>query len=466
MGSSVLTLEQLPDDVLLVAMHFVSVEDVLSCRLVCKRLCGLALHRDIWRHRSVADGKSCTGAVLRLAPCLNKLTVKSRVPTLAVTTTRCAVANLELLPDYELHRDQVPECVLALALSVRNQEALGRLRRLKLVIYLPSADALLRMVASCSHLESLTVIGNRGIRHPVLNGPPVPSLREFQCSLVPSCESFVHTILAGHAATLEDVALSGAHETTTSILLAALPRLHRLRLDDEVRGLEAVAACKTLRDVHITLYEDLDNLGKNAAEFLRRAYRLRRVHLEYSAGSDTGADHCTVLVEALVSSGPSRVEWLSLVRFEDVRPLLRVLPSLPALRRLEVDLGVTEEPDDELLKGITPVTAPALTLLKIVVSGCPHAWVHGDTAQATLAVNPSLHIQFWCRTVRKCDPQGCESCMLGCHREVNWDWGSKVGLYLHDPDKCPSPEDHTEDTDDWESPFIPKTRAVCTWIHL
>ncbi|XP_026273830.2 uncharacterized protein LOC113203388 [Frankliniella occidentalis] len=463
--TSALTLKQLPDDVLVMVMQYVSMKDVLECRLVCKRFCGLALHRDVWRHRSLEDEEPCAGAVLHLAPCLNTLTwlYGVRVPTLALTTTRCSVVGLIL------HSDKLASHAPQYAMAVRNQESFGRLRRLELHSKNPLPDELLRTVASCSHLESLDV-EVPSISHPVVYGPPMPSLKKFRCPLNENTVSFVHTILVGHAATLEVVDLwwltSGTNKTTTATLLAALPRLRALFVGDSMMELEAVAACNTLRDVDIGIYDR--NHLERTAEFFRRAHQLRRVSLYNNTGDDT-PEVCSVLLDGLVSSGQSRVERLAFLMFENMRPLLGVLPSLPALRHLELDLQ-TQDPDDELLKGITPVTAPALRLLKIAVSGCAHAWIHGDTAKALIAKNPSLHIEFWLCEKQvwcKCADDTCRTLgyVPGCHQEVNWLEVCMIGLYSHDPNKCPSPEYHTAYTN-LDRSYHDGKNVACTWIHV
>ncbi|XP_052132006.1 uncharacterized protein LOC127751860, partial [Frankliniella occidentalis] len=203
MATSVLTLAKLPDDVIVMVLQYLPVEYVLACRLVCKRLCDLAFHWDVWRHRSLKDDDYYAGAVLHLAPCLDTLTVTGLVPTLAVTTTSCAVASLELLLDYASATTAVEY-----ALALRNQESLGRLRKLYLdgleYYSTPGKDVLVRTVAKCSNLESLEVNGDLPlVSHPVVNGPPKPSLTNFRCAVNENSASFVNTILAAHAATLE-----------------------------------------------------------------------------------------------------------------------------------------------------------------------------------------------------------------------------------------------------------------------
>ncbi|XP_052132629.1 uncharacterized protein LOC127748608 isoform X2 [Frankliniella occidentalis] len=401
-------------------MQFLDVEDLLACRLVCRRLCVLVLDRDVWRHRSLCDGDFDASAVLRLAPCLDTLDVGGW--DLAVTTTRCAVATLKLfsLSTGSPHNVTVDTLALAFALALRNQESLGRLRRLQLELPTfrpaPATDALLRTVASCSGLKSLEVTGYLPkFTHYIQHGPPMPSLTYFQCSVNNNSASFVHTILAGHAATLEEVNLVidaglGFVETaTTAELLGTMDRLHSLR-------------CKYL----------------------------------------SPTDDCTVLVEALLSSVRPHLERLALLGVHVVRPLLRRLPSLPALRHLDLDA----EPVDEMLKSINPATAPALTLLEVVMLGqCRHAWIHGAAVKATLTANPKLHIQLWCNSDDKCVPQNCETCVVGCHQEVQWDEVVRMGLYSHDPDMCPSPEDHTDNTD-WQRSYHPTPDVPCTWIRL
>ncbi|XP_026274399.2 uncharacterized protein LOC113203764 [Frankliniella occidentalis] len=505
MASFVLTLEQLPDDVLVLAMQLLSVEDILACRLVCKRLCGLALHPDVWLHRSLKDDEPRADAVLHLAPCLEKLTVTGRVPTLAVTTTRCAVASLELKKNsYREFRNAAEY-----AFAVRNQEFLGRLKKLELDIYgEANADVLYRTVASCSGLDSLTVVFGPQTTHPVVHGPPSSSLTIFRCGVSANSTSFVNTILAGHAATLEKVEINNARieqfdvgETTTADLLAAMPRLRSLLCDSTFCGFEEVAACKTLRDVTIELWICSGDFG-SVAKFLRRAKQLQRVRLENGTGVSIG-EHGAALVDALVSSGWSHVERLALYELEDAQPLLRALPSLPALRHLDLVNADTEDEDerglfyefeafedarpflyalpplptlrhldgvDVLLKSITPVTAPALRLLEIEVVSvkCPHAWIHRAAVKAALMANPLLHIQLWCYPTRRPAPQECEVCERDCHQGVKWHEVKKIGLYSHDPEECPSPEDLTPTNDDnnWRRSLFERPNVACTWIHM
>ncbi|XP_052128021.1 uncharacterized protein LOC127750409 [Frankliniella occidentalis] len=470
MASSVLTLEQLPDDVLVLAMQFVSVEDVLSWRLVCKRLCDLALHRDVWRHRSLRDDEPCADAVLHLAPCLDKLKVTGPDPSLAVTTTRCAVACLDLRK-----AGYGPFNAAEYALAVRNQEHLGRLRRLVLGVEMnpleePTADVLFWTVASCSGLDRLEVLyAPPIINQPVVHGPPSSSLKVFKCVACIETVSLVNTVLAGHAATLEEVEIYtdlDLWETTTADLLAAMPRLRSLRCDCSIGGLEKVAECKTLRDLDICLNGCTGDVD-NAAKLLRRANQLRHVLLDNAAWDDPIVESWPVLAEALAWSGRFPLERLALKGFEEVEllgPLIRALPSLPALRFLYLDT----EPVDELLKSISPAMAPALRLLRFPIrrEKCPHAWIHRTALKTTLLANPLLHIQLW-GNIFHSRSQDCAMCVGDCdrHQGVEWHNTRYMGFYSHDPDTCPCPEDHSDHTD-WKGSSSRANNFTCTWIHM
>ncbi|XP_026279857.1 uncharacterized protein LOC113207486 [Frankliniella occidentalis] len=469
-------MEQLPDDVLVMTLKYVAVNDVFTCRLVCKRLCSLALHRDVWRHRAIQDDDRCAGAVLRLAPCLDTLRVTGDRSRLAAATTRCAVARLELTWSHP-HSFRDAERA-EYALIVRNQESLGRLRILVLRIldfgeqfgpFKQTSDILYRTVASCSGLKSLVVVFRpTKTTHPIVYGLPSSSLTYFSCAVDDHSASFVNTILAGHAATLEGVRIdtdSDLRQTTTANLLAAMPRLRSLQCDGLFCGLEVVAECKTLREVDIYLQRRTPTGDGNVvAKFLRRASQLRRVRLDNIM--KTVAEQWPVLVEAfeaLASSGRSQLERLALSGFQELRPLIRALPSLPTLRHL----GVGRDPDDVLLKSITPFTAPALKLLEITVAWdkCPHDWIHRDAVKAALTANPLLHIKLSCNAVHRSVPPKCETCEEACHAGVNWHDVKKIGVYTHDPGTCPSPEAHT-DAPDWVRTYERPIVLACTWIHM
>ncbi|XP_052129671.1 uncharacterized protein LOC127750958 [Frankliniella occidentalis] len=202
-------MEHLPDDVLVTLMEYLDVEGLLACRLVCKRVGGLALHRDVWRHRQL-PGYRCVCPVLRLAPRVASLSVElphRRRCGLAYIATRCAVTrlSLSLRKDYDAMRAAAVIC---------RQEALGRLRSVQVHFgrNLDDVSYVLGTLATTADLEELQVTGltyhvTATAAAVAVLGSPVstPSLRFFRCELVPQTEHFVNFILAGHAATLQKV---------------------------------------------------------------------------------------------------------------------------------------------------------------------------------------------------------------------------------------------------------------------
>ncbi|XP_026288432.1 uncharacterized protein LOC113213540 [Frankliniella occidentalis] len=452
---SVESLELLSDVVLLMVLEHLRQDDLLACRLVSKRLGRLVLRHRVWRHRHLYLDDYRAGAVLRLAPILKSVTAAAH-RTLPLITSTCAIKGLEL-------RDEVGHIVNAsnLALVIRVQESLGRLRHLVISFLnlVTGADALMRTLAVVSDLESLRIVGCvPSTTHRVVQASPSPSLKVFRCELTKDSESFVNTVLGAHAETLEDVGLcSGGYfgvgysgeSDTTARLLATMPRLQKLECE-ALPGLQAVAVCAALHHVTVNVPSFKQRTIEWAAELLR-AGPMRSVCLNYDVFNyEVGSK----LIEALGERGGSPLEFLAIIKVPQVGPLLRALPSLPALRELQL-LETPQDDADELLRGLTPQVAPALRILGLTASGiiisgltatarrrveCAHEWLHGDGVKAAVVNNPLLHTEL--RNTSACGD--CEACMQGCHQEVMW--GGDLGLFSHDLDKCPSPEDHI-DTD-------------------
>ncbi|XP_026286157.2 uncharacterized protein LOC113211853 [Frankliniella occidentalis] len=443
-------MELLPDDVLVEVMKYLDVPSLMTCRLVCKRLGGLALHPDAWRDRYLpASGPVPACAVLRLAPCLEGMSVKlqSAKCILAYTTTRCAVSRLllEVAGSHGLHA----------ALIIRNQEALGRLRCVEVEFCAPrvaraDVSVLWGTVAATRGLEQLHLdCPGLTVRHmDSLTShctPPRPSLKYIQAELSSKSQNFNNLVLSAHAPTLDLVHISNHSygrcptSTATATILAGMPNLRQLYCPLQLPGLEAVAACESLRELHLHVCaktEVQDVAG--AAGLLRRATQLRELNVHYDCDPDEIAykygydetifqDLIAELVRALASSGRSRIESLAVWdpdTFEDdtfpsLRQLLAALPSLKHLRHLRLQAA-----PDELLLGITPDTAPALQRLALRLRSvdyppCAHAWLHRDAVKQVLSVNPSLEL-FVTPMRLYCSQGACVACALGCHLRL-WD---------------------------------------------
>ncbi|XP_052129136.1 uncharacterized protein LOC113209663 isoform X2 [Frankliniella occidentalis] len=437
-----LKLEHLMDDLLVMVMQYLDVEDVFTCRLVSKRLESLALLPGVWRHRRLEAKDPWACPVLRLAPCLAKLVVHfpstKRCHWLSASA-RCSVSELELTVDGD------PADV---ALTIRSQAALGRLRRLcvyvKDGVQEKEAAALLVAVASTHSLERLRVqfLPKCGIpmscflRHAL----PSPSLKFFQCSLGANTDAFYNFILSRHAATLEEVLLEPcvyeAALTTASwserrwTLLASITHLRYLRCP-LFPGLEALAKCDSLSKVYLHLSPGSDARLESAVKFLRCTEKLRDLTLDYRTKDDStliAATSAATLVLVLSSSARSRatIESLTILGVQSTLPLpgallemlITALPRLPALRHLEVDRKAAD-----LLRSITPATAPALRSLRVFIQepSCRHSWVHRDPLLALLTTNPLLQLCVPLRDGGKLYCRGdspCAVCALGCHRRL------------------------------------------------
>ncbi|KAK3912931.1 F-box/LRR-repeat protein 7 [Frankliniella fusca] len=421
----------LPDDALLEVMQYLQVADLLACRLVCRRLGALALHPQLWRHQRFPERiyPDEAAPVLRLAPCFGKLvlTVPLARPLTFFTTTNCAVETLWLTMQV-MDGQSAIQAGQEASLVIRNQEALGRLRRLYCSSYLGySVDpaeaaageaALLATLASTSQLEELRVFDFRefspSLAAELRRSPVKASLKVLilENSGGPKTQAFANHILSTHASTLESVELGWPSardsnlDVSTFSILAGMPKLSKLRCVP-FSGMDALAECPLLRDVTIDVsLQSLRSAAARdaAAKFLRRAtQQLVKVELVYNAAYDgVDLEMALDMVQALAATGTSRVETLSLVLDSDqsgfFRPsslwmtqaLLQALPSLPALRTLKVEL-------DE---------------------HCAHEALHMAPVQQLLASNPALRLVILARPwwLEKCD-----WCKVGCHPEISCD---------------------------------------------
>ncbi|XP_026277407.2 uncharacterized protein LOC113205849 [Frankliniella occidentalis] len=440
-------MEDLPDDVLLALLQYVDAKDVFACRLVCKRLCGLALHPDVWRRRCIEvlsslheDDCSWKCAALGLAPCLGALKVGLPSRTCVARNlkkTSCEVAKLSL----DFWDDAIADARAPIGRQVR----LGRLSHLSLFFFDCHRECgafLLKLPVFAPDLQTLAVSGNLDVGHHMVGadtqrfhnvykaGERLAQLRHFDWRVNGLNEGFGSFLMFLFATSLEEVSFSsylGAPyvnvlSTERSERLAGMPNLRVLSCP-ALPGLEAVAACGSLREVTLYVMRMTHPDYPGAAAFLRGAVQLRKVTLQYRPGADSPADAGVDLVAALGASGRSQVESLVIDNdrvqdFPQLDPLLSALPSLPALQHLEVDVDAVP---GELLQGITPVTAPALRSLRLrVYSRCIHAWMHADAIRKFLAMNPCVQLLLL-RRPKYCDGGvPCTVCALGCQHRI-WD---------------------------------------------
>ncbi|XP_052121393.1 uncharacterized protein LOC127749021 isoform X1 [Frankliniella occidentalis] len=454
-------MELLPDDVLLEVLGHVDVEDLFSCRLVCKRLGGLAVHPDAWRRRTLHPRDPVLCPVVRLAPCLSSL------PLLLPSEgchwpyrIGCAVEELVL------HVERSAGAVHA-ALLIERQLALGRLKRLRVIILstefvdeqLDETDArvLFETLASAtaSGLECLTVCSDvanaQNVRLPATCtlGAVPSTMRALTCTHFPRMEPLFDLVLSSHAATLESVAHITADMTSAVGLLAGLPRLRKLSCELHP-GLDALVACKALTDLTV-MVEREDAQPAGAVRLLGQACQLRKVALVHGERPSCVAAVEELLLalasparpaaETLEVTHTSRTPWTPSPVSVRAEPLLGALSRLPALRELTLDWE-----SDQLLRGVRPGTTPALMSLDLRTQRgdtCGHGWVHNEDFMAFMLANPSLHVRVanW-----ECDCEFCED--PDCHHQLQCDLWDHEGAYFysHPEDQCPW--QHEDDHDD------------------
>lgn len=457
-------MDALSDNVLVMVLQLVDMQDLLTCRLVSKRLGALAVLPGVWEHRVLVPGDRLVCPVLRLAPCLATMYVllpQVKRCHMAYAATRCAVRELKLIVG------PVTGCVHAAAVVCR-QEALGRLECVDVIFGTDeNVSELLATIASTPGLQRVELATHpllefilRATTDAVLHSTAVtPSLKRFDCVLVPDSEPYVNFILARHAATLESVELGpcplSMTLTATAPLLATMPNLRELGCCC-LPGLEeaVVAASTSLRVLNLYIRTEREHLpdSARAKKLLTLAKHLREVSLEYTPAITRPSDVGANLVLALAASG-APVEKLSITNdhvddgeemmleehFPQMALLLCVLPRLRTLRHLQVGAG-----GEYVLMGITPTTAPALRQVDVHLSEgvCAHAWLHEDMVRTVMSENSALHLKVVKPSTVYCGHESCEeACVLDCHKilcdRTQPEGETHLGFFSHDSaDRC------------------------------
>ncbi|XP_026275523.2 uncharacterized protein LOC113204533 [Frankliniella occidentalis] len=415
-------MQPLLDDELIMVLQNVDVADLLTCRLVCKRLGGLALHPDVWRHRRLRCSLDPLHApTLRLAPCLGEamLVLRDGSPTPLYTETECAMAGLRVFMSGD-----GKEVLAKALLVVRNQLALGRLRSVSLVLdfeEVVDVHELFDLLASTCELEEIEItircVMTARWEPNSLAPPPRPSLKRLHC-IRPDTHPFNLFMLKAHAATLEEFHFSPWGEW---LPLPSMPNLRELEAC-AFSGMAALATCTKLRKAVLNVFWT-DPCGKDAEEFLRRAHQLQSVSLHYTIRER--GDALDLVLALAGRPGQSRLERLEIhdehtecADYPHLPPLLAALPSLTALRHLELNAVV-----EGLAGSITPATAPALRTLRLTpVAGwkgvCAHAHLHKRSVQTLMADNPLVVLLMRARHFCLPEKYPCTTCALGCHQDM------------------------------------------------
>ncbi|XP_026277109.1 uncharacterized protein LOC113205630 [Frankliniella occidentalis] len=373
-------MELLPDDVVAAVLSLLVVEDLMQCRLVCRRFRDLSGRFDVWRHRQIFEPE-----LLRLSPpCCRGLYLMGeevrRCGFLAATTT-CATTFLNV---YLGESADIPMG----ALVVRNQAGRGRLRSLSLSLaggtykspHASSADlfeiySVLLGINGLLELDlkDVCVLPRVAMQLTGRSDWPVvaPSLQKLEYRTFQVTPIF-ELLLRRHAPTLREVHVTGIHPSVDDVsgLLMNLTHLRELTCP-LLEGMYQLLQCRSLRVLRIVTVWDKAKSSSNralcAARFLLRcATYLRRVILDHSMNNgDEGVD----LVRALGESGVSEVTCLEI----DTVPIyadkiwehiISTLPKLPCVEKLVFHSRGSSFMID-WLSAIRPEVAPKLRQLHI-----------------------------------------------------------------------------------------------------
>ncbi|XP_034255366.1 uncharacterized protein LOC117653669 [Thrips palmi] len=415
----------LPDEVLLAVLAHLSPRELLGCRVQCRRLRDLCLHRRLWTAACVSD-LGVLRAALSLAPCLRQVTVRAsdlEAVACLVQGSACVVTMLRL--------DVLSPSDAALATIIVNKlSSVGGVRNLCLNIGCPSASptlpTLLKAILCIQGIEELTV--NHGHRVPLpapwCEVPVRPSLTKLALSSRAG-GPFMHQLLSTHAATLQDVSIPRLAEAEVpTALLGELPQLRRLACR-ATQSLSELADHPSL--AQIQLFGGDVAFPDGARALLRRAPHLRALEFHGASGISSAADlrelagsRSAPLLESLIGVGgaPEVLEQLA--------------PLLPRFSSLQC-LNLASAPPN-LLRAISPESLPSLSTLSLTCPDqgtCLHAWLHDPAIQDLLLRNPRLHL-LHCGLLDV--PQGCACvwCRWGCHARLRSGW-----LYSAHPGACP-----------------------------
>lgn len=378
----------LPEDDLLAVLSYLSAEELLHCRQVCRRLRDVCLHPSLWRSvRLLFKMKAVALRALRLAPCLRNIVLHpADLDALqAVYTSSCAIEGLSM---NVAEPSDVPRAMGIL----QRVSSVGALRELDMNIHfdfttsLEMIEPLLYLIlCSLNDLKKLAFWSAppTGFSRLVAIKPSLTSLTYTSCNDNESY-TFLATLLKGHAATLTSVELDVVQDIPVS-LLKDIPNLKSLACPpmDALSDLHSARFLETL-----DLAWPVDEFPPGALEFLGRAPQLRHVSISFPQENSAAP-----LLSLSESPSAVCVETLSLRgHWPDgcLEQVAAALHHFPSLRTLDVATVATSS----LIRAVDPASTPRLTELKSLTPArvCVHNWLHGPV-QDLLTRNPNLHLR-------------------------------------------------------------------------
>ncbi|XP_034252554.1 uncharacterized protein LOC117652031 [Thrips palmi] len=211
----------LPDDALLAVLAFLPARTLFACRVACRRLRDLCLHRHLWRSVCVESLGVLRAATAALVPCIGRISldVPLRSTAALLKDTACVVRALELA----VQNSQ--DAALASTL-LSEVSAVGGATEIVLLIKCRRPNALqplLKAVWDRRGLLTLDVTNNsrRPLPSDWCEADGVPSLTRLRYDS-PSADPFLELLLRTHAATLQHVELHRLEDVPASLLASAL----------------------------------------------------------------------------------------------------------------------------------------------------------------------------------------------------------------------------------------------------
>lgn len=378
----------LPDNVLLDVLAYLPARQLLSCRMVSRRLRDLCMHRALWKNAQVC-GRGLMRAALSLAPCLFHLStaeVPLEVVASYVAGTKCVVSALSLEVTNQAD-------ALFASLIVQKLAAVGGLEMLELEVshtFSPelTLTPLVQVVYDIGGLRKLDIGNNSNVVLPAAwcDREVRPSITDLV--YLSSCaDPFLELLLRTHAGTLRKVSLY-LTEGTPVPSLARIPGLQSLicHPHEDLPQLLEIPHLDTLELMESPVDEPFN---PGALDLLRRASHLRTVTFSFTFLNP----HAPLL--ALGGSPSARLlQSLELLRvlWLDLDLLAATLPQFPCLRTLSLDVF----PSYGFFRAVSPTSAPSLCTLTVCPSSklCPHAWLHGPAVQDLLQRNRCLHLSL------------------------------------------------------------------------
>ncbi|XP_034240677.1 uncharacterized protein LOC117644958 [Thrips palmi] len=443
----------LPDSELLEVLKYLSTEQLLQCRSVCRRWSLLALHTTLWLNRRLDyDPRSkFYVAVLSLAPCLRRLIILHSYKTDAwdiLLSSSCAI--FELMISFQ----ESDAWHVALLLSrdyFCRQASLGRLKEVGLSLYNGPGDdsangqhlerglcALLLQICHTPGLESLALsfnVDDRVVRQARSAMIPVPAfLKRLNFSDLEQSPACVLLLLERHAPTLEDVSV-WTDDRRVVPLLASMPRLRELQchllpdmplleqcqlkslhLELMNTSLETPTVVARLAGARQLLRTVATRLKELSVVFYNVSHEEENLFLGLGEGKTPAALRS---LEVLVDSNDGSDPVPSLM------PLASILHRLPHLTNLEIYFF---SPSDAFLETLDGRVLPGLKKLSVHFpsTDCQHKVAHSLPVQKLLRRYPRLHFIMGRGETERA---GCEFCdENACHDLHDQSW---VVLFSH-----------------------------------